>query len=54
MPTRWRGCRRWCDRVATPPRGRKATRPTHGSKLRRLEGKAQRAQVKAGRGKVGD
>jgi ribosome-associated protein len=40
--------------VATPPRKRKATRPTHGSKLRRLEGKAQRGQVKAARSKVGD
>lgn len=33
--------------VAEPPRQRKATRPTLGSKLRRLEGKSQRAQVKA-------
>ena len=40
------------DRVALPPRVRRATKPTHGSKLRRLEGKAVRAQVKAGRGKV--
>jgi ribosome-associated protein len=40
--------------VATPPRKRKATRPTYGSKLRRLEGKAQRGQVKAARAKVGD
>jgi ribosome-associated protein len=40
--------------VATPPRKRKATRPTYGSKLRRLEGKAQRGQVKAARSKVGD
>jgi ribosome-associated protein len=38
--------------VATPPRKRRPTKPTHGSKLRRLEGKAVRAQVKAGRGKV--
>ena len=40
------------DRVAVAPRVRRATRPTHGSKMRRLEGKAVRAQVKAGRGKV--
>ena len=40
--------------VATPPRKRKATRPTHGSKLRRLESKAQRGQVKAARAKLGD
>lgn len=33
--------------VAVPPRKRKATRPTLGSKLRRLEGKSQRSQVKA-------
>ena len=40
------------DRVAQPPRVRRATKPTYGSKLRRLEGKSVRAQVKAGRGKV--
>ena len=38
--------------VATPPVKRKATRPTYGSKQRRLEGKAVRAQVKVSRGKV--
>ena len=38
--------------VATPPRKRKATKPTYGSKQRRLEGKSVRAQVKATRGKV--
>lgn len=36
--------------VTLPPR--KPTKPTRGSKLRRLEGKASRSQVKAGRGKV--
>ncbi len=40
--------------VATPPRKRKATKPTYGSKQRRLEGKAQRGQVKAARSKVDD
>jgi ribosome-associated protein len=43
--------------VATPPRVRKPTKPTYGSKQRRLEGKAQRGQVKAGRsvkGHAGD
>ena len=40
------------DSVATPPRRRRPTKPTLASKLRRLEGKAVRAQVKAGRGKV--
>ena len=38
--------------VATPPRVRKATKPTYGSKQRRLEGKAQRGQVKATRARV--
>lgn len=38
--------------VARPPKVRKPTRPTHGSKLRRLEGKALRGQTKAARGKV--
>ena len=40
--------------VATPPRKRKPTKPTYGSKQRRLEGKAQRGQVKAARGRVDD
>ena len=40
--------------VATVPRQRKATKPTYGSKQRRLEGKAQRGQIKAARAKVGD
>jgi ribosome-associated protein len=42
------------DNVATPPRVRRATRPTFGSKQRRLEGKSQRSQVKAARGKVNE
>ncbi len=40
--------------VAEPPRVRRATKPTYGSKMRRLEGKTQRSQVKAGRGKVNE
>jgi ribosome-associated protein len=41
--------------VAVAPRKRKPTRPTRGSKLRRLEGKAQRSEVNAARSKkVGD
>lgn len=32
--------------VATPPKPRRPTKPTYGSRLRRLEGKAQRAQTK--------
>ena len=38
--------------VAAPARVRRATRPTLASRLRRLEGKSQRAHIKAGRGKV--
>jgi ribosome-associated protein len=38
--------------VATPARKRKATKPSYGSKQRRLEGKAVRSLVKAARGKV--
>ena len=41
------------DLVALPPRPRRATKPTYGSKQRRLEGKNQRSQVKASRAKVG-
>ena len=40
--------------VATPPRARRPTKPTYGSKQRRLEGKSQRSLVKAGRGKVNE
>ena len=39
--------------VAHTPKARRATKPTYGSKMRRLEGKAQRSSIKAGRGKVG-
>jgi ribosome-associated protein len=37
--------------AAHVPRVRRATKPTHASKLRRLQGKTQRAQVKSGRAK---
>ena len=40
------------DDAANPPVPRRPTKPTYGSKQRRLEGKAVRAQVKAGRGRV--
>ena len=40
------------DAVAVPPKARKPTKPTYGSKQRRLEGKSQRSSVKAARGKV--
>ena len=42
------------DSVATPPRVRRATKPTYGSKQRRLEGKSQRSQIKSLRGPVRD
>jgi len=42
------------DSVATPPRARKATKPTYGSKQRRLEGKARRGGVKTLRGRVSE
>jgi ribosome-associated protein len=37
--------------VARPPKTRRATRPTRGSQMRRLEGKSQRSVTKALRGK---
>ena len=40
--------------VAVPPKARRATKPTYGSKQRRLEGKGIRSAIKAGRGKVGE
>ncbi len=42
------------DGVATPPKPRRPTKPTRGSQRRRLEGKSQRGEVKALRGKVRD
>ncbi len=38
-------------RASERPKPRKATKPTYGSKLRRLQGKASRSGVKAMRGK---
>lgn len=40
--------------VATPARARRPTKPTYGSRQRRLEGKAQRSETKALRGRVLD
>ena len=40
--------------VARPPVVRRATRPTLGSKKRRLEGKALRGHIKSMRSKVSD
>ena len=40
--------------VAVPPKTRRPTKPTYGSKQRRLEGKSQRSETKALRGRVTD
>jgi ribosome-associated protein len=40
------------DSVSTVPKRRKATRPTLGSQRRRVEGKVNRGQIKALRGRV--
>ena len=40
--------------VAIPPKNRRATKPTYGSKQRRLAGKSQRSELKGLRGKVDD
>ena len=42
------------DGVTVLPKARRATKPTYGSKQRRLEGKSQRSAVKSGRGKVSE
>jgi ribosome-associated protein len=42
------------DSVAVPRKARRATRPTLASVKRRIEGKVQRGQTKALRGKVGE
>ena len=42
------------ESVATPPRTRRATRPTLASRKRRIEAKTQRGQIKALRGRVVD
>lgn len=40
------------DSVAQLPKARKPTRPTRGSQLRRVDGKVNRGQIKALRGRV--
>lgn len=42
------------DSVAVPPKARRATKPTYGSRQRRLAGKSQRSEIKSLRGKVND
>ncbi len=41
-------------KAAVPPRTRSATRPSKGSKERRLEGKQRRGRIKTTRGRVRD
>ena len=41
------------DSVARAPQLRRATRPTLASRQRRLQGKARRGEIKAGRSKAG-
>ena len=38
--------------AATPPRRRRPTKPTKGSKRRRLDGKRRKSDIKKGRRKV--
>ena len=40
------------DGVSNPPKVRRATKPSYGSRQRRLEGKGQRSATKALRGKL--
>jgi ribosome-associated protein len=40
------------DAATVQPKALRATKPTYGSQQRRLAGKAVRAEVKAGRGRV--
>ena len=42
------------DEVTRPQIERRATKPTRASKRRRLEGKAARSDIKAGRSRVRD
>lgn len=42
------------DACSLPPKPRRPTRPTQASKMRRLQDKTERGQVKAQRGKVQD
>ena len=41
------------DSITVPPKPRRATKPTYGSKQRRLAGKSQRSEIKATRAKAG-
>jgi ribosome-associated protein len=50
----WGRLQELVDSVAVPPRARRPTRPTLGSKKRRLEAKNLRSQVKILRGRVSE
>jgi len=50
----WGRLQELVDSVAVPPRPRRPTRPTLGSKRRRLEAKNLRSQVKILRGRVSE
>ena len=50
----WLRLQELVDSVEKAPRVRRATKPTYGSRQRRLEGKGIRAAIKAGRGKVSE
>ena len=48
----WLRLQEMVDAVEKAPLVRRPTKPTYGSKKRRLAGKSARAEIKAGRGKV--
>jgi ribosome-associated protein len=48
----WLRLQELVDSVEKAPLVRRPTKPTYGSKKRRLAGKSARAEIKAGRGKV--
>lgn len=48
----WMRLQELVDSVEKAPLVRRPTKPTYGSKKRRLAGKSARAEIKAGRGKV--
>lgn len=50
----WSRLHELVNSVARAPRVRRATKPTYGSRQRRLEGKSQRSETKALRGRVMD
>jgi ribosome-associated protein len=42
------------DSVATPPKTRRASKPSYGAKQRRLKAKSMRSEIKAGRGRLSE